>query len=1365
LYPLLAVVAMLAPEVSAERFGRVFGGSLSLDKRSGDDVDHVRSNEKRMLERREDMDLRPQMQRVEVGRSQPQRKRRAARRGVRRAGKPVSAVELNATENPEAEEEDYIVMTLGQKMELEVGWFMYFLLFITMGLAYDSLSDMLEPPQAPKKLQMEVDSLEENRGFLHEAFWGDGKAAAVVNWVTIVLSLFNFYTFAVLTEAKMSDEEYRFGINVDAFQLNAIAELIGLPITLLFVGRLAAASFHPQWGSSGVFGPFRYFLWNGYTIVEAFALGVEFSYISGYKGVLGCIHGHNHFNLLWLFFLRVLEMVSKGHGVGIAKLTRLASESGKLLGVTFIFAFVVWILMSGLYFVANRTNQEETAVWEAAKFPDSEGNLQPWMKFASIPSSMWYVLINLCKEHPLADAHVTFFQRFNVCWICIFAMPVFALPTSVLQAALFPGNSSEEQEAKDAQAMATQAPRTVTARSFYSSLTTSILAFGSIMVYFFWTARNTTHSTLFNQPVHVSNLSLASVDGTVAAIFLVEWLGRILFNGPSYMVSGLGIIDLLAWAPGLAHTYVFLFQNTQVNQWLCAMMVFRVFKIERYLQSFNAMYKIARDNASLLSVTLLLSTIMWMVFSTLLYATERNSPDEEMRETYGSLMRSLWAEIINLHGEWPWADYTAMGKGVGCVIALFSIMIFCVPISIFGNGLSDVITADRTEEDKHFDRDPWQKRCRPQEEGAQQQAYDLLYAHLHVKYGHTSPLRFRIIRAVLLTLSIATTLTTLVMTLEKETLGEWYNTLWTVGMCIDSVAFVLFCLELGCRLFATDMQHAFTFIGLCDVISLVAFGMTLVPSFRDAAFHPDYHHTNNITDDCMVLLRLLRLFSMESYFAAIHVLKNVVWLNRWPLLRSGGGLVACWFVHATLLYLFEHEDPSPALKPGHTEEGADDEDDMTMAQRYDSVLRALQYSIVHLFGDFPESDYTFRSKVVHFVGIMVGIAIISTFTGVFIASFNDYLHAQRKEELSEKRLERAITMTRATTTIQRRFRSMRAFRERQAALGEAPQLMPPKSFLRSLALDCSHGGKLSLFFQGVLCFNLLIVLFTSLPEFNRHGEGHVSKTLLILEISCTGVFIFEYILNLIASRRFSYWRVFDLVCIFPGILEILYNAFNLNFRNLDDILEAALVIRVVRILHFPIIRREVTMICRSLQEAGPQLVLPAYLSVNVWITTSALFMWLENYYQEEGGEAENMTSVPAAMYWCCIFLTGEWANVDFTFAGSRLCIFYVIFGIAMFSIPVGIIVGSMQAAIEAIEIERADAQTLMKQEKLYLKGKDISESSTAAAAPATAAAVAAPATATPATAANASATTAAVAEVADAQIAAGAAEVEGAPVA
>merc|ERR1719229_1001269 len=131
------------------------------------------------------------------------------------------------------------------------------------------------------------------------------------------------------------------------------------------------------------------------------------------------------------------------------------------------------------------------------------------------------------------------------------------------------------------------------------------------------------------------------------------------------------------------------------------------------------------------------------------------------------------------------------------------------------------------------------------------------------------------------------------------------------------------------------------------------------------------------------------------------------------------------------------------------------------------------------------------------------------------------------------------------------------------------------------------------------------------------------------------------------------------------------------------------------------------MIYRSLCEAAPDLVIPGYLALNVWITTSALFMWLENYFKKEGGEAENMTSVPATMYWCCIYLTGEWANIDFTYAGSRLSILYVIFGIALFSIPVGIIVGAMEATIEALELEKADMEEQVRQTKLQLAGEDV----------------------------------------------------------
>merc|ERR1719277_2956039 len=102
---------------------------------------------------------------------------------------------------------------------------------------------------------------------------------------------------------------------------------------------------------------------------------------------------------------------------------------------------------------------------------------------------------------------------------------------------------------------------------------------------------------------------------------------------------------------------------------------------------------------------------------------------------------------------------------------------------------------------------------------------------------------------------------------------------------------------------------------------------------------------------------------------------------------------------------------------------------------------------------------------------------------------------------------------------------------------------------------------------------------------------------------------------------------------------------------------------------------------------------PTYLSITVWVMASGLYMLLEHVYKHECcpedalscpcpcGAAEYMTSVPAAMYWSAFFLVGEWAIVDFTVPAQRLCIIYVIFGIVLVSIPVGILVEAVESTM------------------------------------------------------------------------------------
>merc|ERR1719502_268197 len=49
---------------------------------------------------------------------------------------------------------------------------------------------------------------------------------------------------------------------------------------------------------------------------------------------------------------------------------------------------------------------------------------------------MFFVLLNLCREHPLATVHTSQFARLNVILVNCFGVALFALPTSILSTVL-----------------------------------------------------------------------------------------------------------------------------------------------------------------------------------------------------------------------------------------------------------------------------------------------------------------------------------------------------------------------------------------------------------------------------------------------------------------------------------------------------------------------------------------------------------------------------------------------------------------------------------------------------------------------------------------------------------------------------------------------------------------------------------------------------------------------------------------------------------------------------------------------------------------------------------------------------------------
>lgn len=1244
----------------------------------------------------------------------------------------VMVAAKEAYDAQEKPEEEPWLMTTGDKVFLQIGWLFIFAFIVVAGSCV-TYFNREEPVAEPYESDEFVSPIKTGWHYLLDCVYVT-VSNKYSSFFIGTLAMANYVCFAFATE-QMIDKKWQFlGTKVDWCKVNEILEHTSVVFFVIVTFMRISAKSRLEWDSHGLKSGLRYLFIDLFSLMEVLAL------IASFMDMLSEVSGkESRFNFTWIFLCRIIAQGGDTAGVaagGSEKMRRLLTRDGKLLATSFMFGLVVWMVMSALYYDANRENNTEDATWGAAvyQYNTTEGAApEPWVRFESIPSSMFFVLINLCKEHPLADAHKTFYQRLLAVIVCIFAMPVFGLPVAVLQQALLDARD-DRQASGDATPTssdyspgdsmledATMFDTTPTGKNkLWNAIGTTFLVSLSVWSFFYYTALDTAQSTFFWIPVRMTDLAYVIIEIIISLAFLAEFCCRSLgvyFTGYKSWRDGLLIVDVLAWLPGFITVILFFVQGQKVNEWVAAFAVLRMFKLERFMHSFRDMAHITMKNRTLLTYTLVLSCLLWMFFSSVLYATEFKNPDEEMNtEVYGSILRSLWAEVINLHGEWPWADYTALGKGICTVIAIFSIMIFCVPISVFGDGFASKITDEQVEMADRLKEDPWESRFEPELMGKFRAAmYRLFYGHLLDE--ELPSLAFKLWRFLTISLVFFTTFITLagsVDTSSKEYAvqhRDFVRGVWKGGYWVDLLAVIVWTLELFGRCAATGGFHFISFAGICDIVSLVGFyGSVCEPHyflFESRTGKPP----NSL--EVYVLLRLLRMFSPEPYIHAVYTLKNVFKLNWYAFLRAGCGMVTAWFIFATLLYLIERPRDGTKFEKCVAIPGEEQKEQEDMSFRYKSILTSLQYAAVHLFGDYPISEYKFWSQVVHFFSIFVGIAIMSTFTGVFTASFSTYIHEQRQEELQALQWRRVEVTSRA---VQRLQNIVRRIRSRPPGTPPTPRRVPNFSRLNALNIvegRTAFGLQMRTLFQVTLVFNLVCIMIMSLPELDMvrsdTGAPAAKRLFIFFEIICTSIFAFEWLMNTLAHPPrmkiwYRSWNLFNLLCLIPGILVIMAETRNYGrlTSDLDEdyetTTEGLIMIRAIRLLNLPYFRREVHMINRALADAGPKLLEPAYLAVNVWVLSSALYMWLEEYalnVLHECSENANMQSIPETMYWTSIFLTGEWANVDFSWMGSRLCIFYVVFGIATFSMPVGIIVEAVKAELQRVTKEEQDFQVTL----------------------------------------------------------------------
>lgn len=305
----------------------------------------------------------------------------------------------------------------------------------------------------------------------------------------------------------------------------------------------------------------------------------------------------------------------------------------------------------------------------------------------------------------------------------------------------------------------------------------------------------------------------------------------------------------------------------------------------------------------------------------------------------------------------------------------------------------------------------------------------------------------------------------------------------------------------------------------------------------------------------------------------------------------------------------------------------------------------------------------------------------------------------------------------AVLVLQRKFRQMRArraagleinnnwwptstlSREQELAMRQSMRI---RSALRSaFKRETLEGRRIMTVTHGALMLNVFCAMFCTIPEVEANWR--LMKFFNTVEIVTGYVFVNEYLTRLLVAPR--WWReakkpmrILDLCCLLP-VLGVVFQASTAyrwrgEVNMWDHVVDLARVLRVLRILDFTCIREAGKKAFRAVSAALGCLAEPGVLALSVWIFSTSLFAWAEHEY--DGRDKDHLKSMPDALYWTSMYIKGEWANVDFSRgAGSRLCIFYCIFGLAAFAVPVGLMIEAVENSVTTYAEEHKELKAFL----------------------------------------------------------------------
>lgn len=178
-------------------------------------------------------------------------------------------------------------------------------------------------------------------------------------------------------------------------------------------------------------------------------------------------------------------------------------------------------------------------------------------------------------------------------------------------------------------------------------------------------------------------------------IFTVEYILRVLTINYKYkyrrpvlgnlrfMLSTMGLIDFLAILP---FYLPFLGVDFRAVRLLRIFRLFRLFKFARYIKALVLIEKVIKEKRAALSISLMLTFILLLLTSTLMYYIE----NPVQPHVFSSIPSTMWWGIATLTtvGYGDMVPISPLGKFLGGIIAVIGVGLFALPAGILASGFS-----------------------------------------------------------------------------------------------------------------------------------------------------------------------------------------------------------------------------------------------------------------------------------------------------------------------------------------------------------------------------------------------------------------------------------------------------------------------------------------------------------------------------------------------------------------------------------------------------------------------------------------------------------------------------------------------------